>query len=89
MKSQNFEAGLSDCHKLARSILRTSFKKLPPKTVYNIYRYQKYFDPKKFLHDLDSQLLQRDLYRNCNEPHEKLSENFTDILNHHAPMNEK
>ena len=30
-----------------------------------------------------------DLYRNCDEPYEKLSEIFVDILNHHAPLKEK
>ena len=29
LKSQNFELGLSDCHKLVVSILRASFKTLP------------------------------------------------------------
>ena len=71
IKSQNFEAGLSDCHKLVRSILRASFKKPPLKIIK--YRDQKHID-QKFLHDLDSKLLQRDLYRNCGDPYEKLSE---------------
>ena len=86
IKSQNFETGLSDCHKLVRSILRASFKKPPLKIIK--YRDQKHID-QKFLHDLDSKLLQRDLYRNCNDPYEKLSEIFVDILNHHAPLKEK
>ena len=30
-----------------------------------------------------------DLYRNCDEPYEKLSEIFVDILNHQAPIREK
>ena len=82
MQSHNFETGLSDCHKLVCSILRASFKKLPPKTIK--YRDQKHFDQKKFLHDLDSKLLQGDLYRNCDDPYDKVSENFVDVLNHHA-----
>ena len=84
MQSHNFETGLSDCHKLVCSILRASFKKLPPKIIK--YRDQKYFDQKKFLHDLDSKLLQGDLYRNCDDPYDKLSEIFVDILNHHARL---
>ena len=87
MKSQNFETGLNDCHKLVYSILRASFKKLPPKIIK--CRYQKHFDQKKFLHDFDSKLLQGDLYRNCDEPYEKLSEIFVDILNHQTPLKEK
>ena len=87
MKSQNFKIGLIDCHKLICSILRASFKKLPPKIIK--YRDQKHFDQKKFPHDLDSKLLQGDLYRNCGEGYGKLSEIFVDILNHHAPLKEK
>ena len=52
MKSQNFKIDLIDCHKLICSILRASFKKLPPKIIK--YRDQKHFDQKKFPHDLDS-----------------------------------
>ena len=33
LKSQNFEIGLSDCHKLVVSILRASFKKRPRKII--------------------------------------------------------
>ena len=78
MQSHNFETGLSDCHKLVCSILRASFKKLPPKIIK--YRDQKHFDQKKFLHDLDSKLQQGDLYRNCDDPYEKLSEIFVYIF---------
>ena len=46
MQSQNFETGLSDCHKLVCNILKTSFKKLPPKIIK--YRSQKDFDQKSF-----------------------------------------
>ena len=53
IKSQNFETGLSDCHKLPLKIIK--------------YRDQKNFNQKKFFHDLDSKLLQGDIYRNCNE----------------------
>ena len=84
LKSQNFEIGLSDCHKLAVSILRASFKKLPRKVI--TYRDQKRFSQDHFLRDLDSRLLQWGLYRNCDEPHKKISEIFNDIFNHHAPL---
>ena len=87
MKSRNFETGLSDCHEHVCSILRASFKKPPIKIVK--YKDHKHFDQKNFLHDLDSKLLQGYLYRNCDEPYEKLSEFLTDISNHHAPLKEK
>ena len=87
MKSKNFETGLSDCHKLVCSILRAFYKKFPPKIIK--YRDQKHFDQIKIIRDLDSKLLKGDLYRNCDEPYEKLSEIFIDILNHHTPLKEK
>ena len=87
LKSKNFEIGLSDCHKLVVSILRDSFKKLPRKSI--TYRDQKYFNQDHFLRDLDSRLLQGELYRNCNEPYKKLPKIFNDILNHHTPLNQK
>ena len=89
LKPQNFEVGVSDCHKLAVDILRASFKKLQRETI--TYRDQKRFnqDPlqkrfdqdhlqKRFnqvhlLLDLDSRLLQEELYRNCDEPCKKLT----------------
>ena len=38
---------------------------------------------------MDSKLLQGDLYRNCDEPYDKILEYFVDILNHQAPLKEK
>ena len=84
MQSHNFEAGFSDCQKLVCSILRASFKKLPFKIIK--CRDQKHFDQKNFLHDLDSKLLQGGLYRNCEDPYDKVSEIFVDILNYHARL---
>ena len=66
---------------------KSLFQKVPLKIIK--CRDQKHFDQKKFLRNLDSKLLQGDLYRNCSEPYEKLSEIFVDILNHHAPLKEK
>ena len=87
MKSQAFELGFSDCHKLVSSILRASFKKLPPKII--TYRDQKDFDQQNFLRDLDKKLVQGQLYKSCDEPYKKLFEIFNDILNYHAPLKEK
>ena len=85
-KSQNFEIGLNDCHKIVASILRSSFKKLPRQI---IYRAQKRFNQDHFPRDLDSRLLHRELYRNCNEPYKKLSEILNNILNHYVPLKQK
>ena len=65
LKSQNFEIGLSDCRKLVVSILRASFKKLPKKII--TYRHLNCLKQNHFLRDLDSRLLQGQLYRNCDE----------------------
>ena len=82
-KSHSFVTGLSDCHKLIVSVLRTSFQKLPPKFV--IYRNQKNFHESNFIRDLDSRLIQGELYKNCKDPYTKLSEIFSEVLNYHAP----
>ena len=55
LKSQNFETGPSDCHKLVVSILRAPFKKLPRKII--TYRDQKRFNQDHFLRNLESRLL--------------------------------
>ena len=87
IKSQAFKLGLSDCHKFVCSILRASFKKLPPKII--TYRYQKDFHQQNFLRNLDKKLVQEQLYKSCDEPYKKLSEFFNVILNYHAPLKEK
>ena len=66
---------------------KSLLKKLSPKILK--CRDMKHFDKKKFLHDLDSKLLQGDLYRNCDESYEELSEIFVDILNYRAPLKDK
>ena len=45
-KSVTTETGLSDCHKLVSTIFRSTFIKLPPKTVR--YRSCKTYDTKFF-----------------------------------------
>ena len=69
------------------SILRASFQKLPPKFV--IYRNQKNFHESNFLRDLDSRLVQGELYKNCDDPYTKMSEIFSEVLNYHAPLKQK
>ena len=76
-KSHSFVTGLSDCHKLIVSILRTSFQKCPPKFESNI------------LCDLDSRLIQGELHKNCEDPYTKMSEIFSEVLNYHAPLKQK
>ena len=87
LKSQNFEIGLSDCQKPVVSILRASFKKRPRKIITD--RDQKCSNQDHFFRDLDSRLLQGELYRPFDESYKKLTEIFIDMLNHHAPLKQK
>ena len=73
LKSQNFEMRLNDYHKLIVNIQRASFKNPPRKII--TYRDQKRFNHVRqdhFLRDLDSRLLQGELYRNCDESYKNL-----------------
>ena len=79
-KSHSFVTGLSDCHKLIVSILRTSFQKLPPK--FAIYRNQKNFHESNFLCDLDWRIIQEELYKKCEDPYTKTSEIFSEFFNY-------
>ena len=84
-KSHSFVTGLSNCHKLIVSILRSSFQKLPPKFV--IYRNQKNFHESNFLCDLDSRLIQGELDKSYQGPYNKMSEIFSEVFNYDAPLN--
>ena len=87
-KSHSSVTGLSDCHKLIVSILRTSLQKLPPKFV--IYRNKKKnFRESNILRDLDSRLIQGELYKNCDDLYTKMSEIFSAVSNYQAPLKQK
>ena len=86
-QSRSFVTDLSDCHKLIVSILRISFQKLPPKFV--IDGTQKNSHESHFLRDLDSTLIQGELYKICEDSYTKLSEIFSEVLNYHAPLKQK
>ena len=66
--------------------LRSTFIKLPPKTVK--YRSYKNFNETVFLHELDQKLIQGDLYRS-DDHYFKLTETFSSILNINAPIKSK
>ena len=78
--------GLSD-FRLVLTVLRSSFKKLPPKEI--TYRSYKNFTQKHFLRDLDRRLIQGEIYKNCNDPYKKLTEIFFEVLDKHAPLKKK
>ena len=54
------ETGLSDCHKLVTTVFKSTFIKLPPKTIR--YRSYKNFNKQNFVHELDQRLIKDDIY---------------------------
>ena len=71
---------------LIATTLRSTFIKLPPKTVK--YRSYKNFHEAVFLHELDQKLIQGDLYRS-DDPYLNLTEIFPSILDKHASVKSK
>ena len=78
-KTQGFATGISDFHKLVVTVLRSYYKKLPVKR----------FGKATFLRDLNSRLIQGELYNNCQEPYNKLTQIFSEELDSHAPVKQK
>ena len=85
-KTATTETGLSDCHKVVSAVFRSTFIKLPPKTV----RYWSYktYDKQIFLHELDQKLIQGDIYR-TDDSYSKLTEIMSEVLEKHAPLKTK
>ena len=85
-KSVTTETGLSDCHKLVSTVFRSTFIKLPPKTIK--YRSYKTYDKQNFLHELDQRLIQGDIYK-TDDSYSKLTEILSEVLEKHAPLKTK
>ena len=85
-KSVTTETGLSDCHKLVSTVFRSTFIKLPPKTIK--YRSYKTNDKQFFLHELDQRLIQGDIYK-TDDSYSKLAEILSEVLEKRAPLNAK
>ena len=49
----------------------------------------KRFEKATFLRDLDSRLIQGEVYNNCQEPYNKLTQIFSKVLDYHAPVKKK
>ena len=82
--STAFETGLSDFHLLTLTVLKTAFRKRPPKVV--MYRNYKNYSSFKFKEDLQFHLNDIDLIRISNDEYVSL---FMGILNKHAPIKKK
>ena len=72
--------GISDCHKMIITVLKTTFKKARSKEI--IYRSYKNFDNYVFRKDLRHSLAE---YGNYNE----VERCFLEVLNAHAPIKKR
>ena len=75
------ETGLSDFHKLTLTVLKTSFRKMPPKVI--TYRNYKYYSDINFCNELNFYLKGVDLNRISNDEYVHL---VMDVFNRHAPL---
>ena len=86
-KTQGFAIGISNFRKLVITVLRSYYKKLSPNNI--LYRNVKWFEKRTFLWDLESRLIQGELYNNCQEPYNKLKRIFSEALDYHALVKQK
>ena len=77
--TKTIETGLSDCHKMTVTILKTVFKKLPPKIV--SYRNYKKFSHKIFRNEVIEKLGEKDTDEINYEQFENI---IMEFLNVHA-----
>ena len=76
--------GISDFHKMAITVMRTTFNKMGPRKI--IYRNYKKFNHALFRHDLEMALNEKKFR---NEDFSSFQETFIETLNIHAPKKEK
>ena len=80
------ETGLSDCHKLISSFMKSYISRLKPKTIF--YRNYKNFDEEKLVNDVKA----ADFSFSNNDPNENCSvlpDNFSKLVDRHAPLKKK
>ena len=80
------ETGLSDCHKLISSFMKSYISQIKPKTIF--YRNYKNFDQAKFVKDVKA----ADFSFSNNDPNENysaLSDTFSKLVVRHAPLKKK
>ena len=82
--SSSVETGLSDFHHLVLTVLKTSYKKKPPKKV--IYRHYKNYSKQTFLNNLNFSLAGIDLHT---MPHDDFNDLLLKICNQSAPLKTK
>ena len=79
--STTLETGLSDFHKMVLTVLKTSFRKMPPKVVK--YRDYKNYSQDAFRNELQYYLSATNLNQITNDDYVSL---VTDVFNKHAPL---
>ncbi len=82
--SSTIETGLSDFHHLVITVLKTKFKKKPPKIIK--YRNYKFYNPFNYFNDVNFALAGVDLYQ---LPHDDYNGLLLRILEKHAPIKTK
>ena len=84
--TNSIETGLSDCHKLISSFMKSYISRLKPKTIF--YRNYKNFDEEKLVNDVKA----ADFSFSNNDPNENCSvlpDNFSKLVDRHAPLKKK
>ena len=76
--------GLSDFHHLVLTVLKTTFKKKPPKVV--LYRSYKNYYSQNYLNDVNMSLAGIDLHQISNDEYNDLR---MGVLGRHAPLKKK
>ena len=76
--------GLSDCHKLVLTVLKTTVPRSQPKEI--TYRDYKQFDSSKFKNELKNVLTKENIDSCTNN---KFDEQFLKVSNSHAPLKRK
>ena len=80
------ETGVSDCHKLITTFMKSYISRLKPKNVH--YRSYKNFNEEKFLSDVKEADFSLET-SNPDENYSVLTNVFSNIVNIHAPLKKK
>ena len=91
-KTSCFELGVSDCHKLVMTTLKSHVIRLRPKHI--LYRCYKKFSEESFLKELNDEISQNDRFFsntsvNPNSSYDMLRDLMQSVLNKHAPQKRK
>ena len=82
--SKTIETGLSDFHHLTLTVMKTKFRKLPPKKI--LYRDNRNYNSVNFCNDVIAHFAGRDLTK---IPHDQYMCEVMTIFNHHKPVKTK